>query len=226
MLFLLIEGLRWGGYEAEAAVGGHPAGPPVCAGGVLVSAALKIEPNPGGKGPERPSRALCFHQSGYGTWEKIERVQEKKKHHHVIVTVILSFILCACMVPVYLNHLSLTQQKYIVTFQLFLLGEILQQKKHEMMQWNALLTGNSRITSSSLTFSPLCCPIDVSPVVLAELIVRIHSTRLKLTFADAIFRNLCWKNGFTVKEEPLSLKKLVCVGEKKAISFSVIVVKW
>lgn len=87
------------------------------------------------------------------------------------------------------------------------------------------MTGNSKIMSSSLTFSPLCCPVDVSPVVLAELIVRIPSTRLKLTFADAIFRNLCWKNGFTVKEEPLSLKKLVRVGRKKALSFSVIVVK-
>ncbi|XP_044051198.1 SMC5-SMC6 complex localization factor protein 1 [Siniperca chuatsi] len=50
---------------------------------------------------------------------------------------------------------------------------------------------------------------DVSPVVLAELVVRIRSTRLKLVMADAIFRNLCCRNGFTVGDEPLSLKKMV-----------------
>ncbi|KAM9360076.1 SMC5-SMC6 complex localization factor protein 1 [Symphorus nematophorus] len=50
---------------------------------------------------------------------------------------------------------------------------------------------------------------DVSPVVLAELVVRIRSTRLKLVMADAIFRNLCCGNGFTVGDEPLSLKKMV-----------------
>ncbi len=51
----------------------------------------------------------------------------------------------------------------------------------------------------------------MSPVVLAELVVRIRSTRLKLVMADAIFRNLCCRNGFTVGDEPLSLKKMVCV---------------
>ncbi|KAI3372465.1 hypothetical protein L3Q82_022954 [Scortum barcoo] len=50
---------------------------------------------------------------------------------------------------------------------------------------------------------------DVSPVVLAELVVRIRSTRLKLMMADAVFRNLCCRNGFTVGDEPLSLKKMV-----------------
>ncbi|XP_068166729.1 SMC5-SMC6 complex localization factor protein 1 isoform X2 [Antennarius striatus] len=50
---------------------------------------------------------------------------------------------------------------------------------------------------------------DVSPVVLAELVVRIHSTRLKLVIADAIFRTLCCRNGFTVLDEPLSLKKMM-----------------
>ncbi|XP_071338732.1 SMC5-SMC6 complex localization factor protein 1 [Trachinotus anak] len=50
---------------------------------------------------------------------------------------------------------------------------------------------------------------DVSPVVLAELVIRVSSTRLKLVMADAIFRNLCCRNGFTVGDEPLSLKKMV-----------------
>ncbi|XP_070690163.1 SMC5-SMC6 complex localization factor protein 1 [Pempheris klunzingeri] len=50
---------------------------------------------------------------------------------------------------------------------------------------------------------------DASEVVLAELVVRIRSTRLKLVMADAIFRNLCCRNGFTVGDEPLSLKKIV-----------------
>lgn len=54
------------------------------------------------------------------------------------------------------------------------------------------------------------CPTDLSPVVLAELVVRLCSTRLKLVIADAIFRNLCCKNGLTIAEEPLSLKKMVC----------------
>ncbi|XP_056233023.1 SMC5-SMC6 complex localization factor protein 1 isoform X1 [Seriola aureovittata] len=50
---------------------------------------------------------------------------------------------------------------------------------------------------------------DVPPDVLAELVIRVSSTRLKLVMADAIFRNLCCRNGFTVGDEPLSLKKMV-----------------
>ncbi|KAF1389016.1 hypothetical protein PFLUV_G00069080 [Perca fluviatilis] len=51
---------------------------------------------------------------------------------------------------------------------------------------------------------------DVSPVVMAEqLAVRIRSTRLKLAMVDAIFRIICCRNGFTVGDEPLSLKKMV-----------------
>uniref|UniRef100_A0A8P4GBT4 SMC5-SMC6 complex localization factor 1 n=1 Tax=Dicentrarchus labrax TaxID=13489 RepID=A0A8P4GBT4_DICLA len=50
---------------------------------------------------------------------------------------------------------------------------------------------------------------DVSPVVVAELVVRIRSTRLKLVMADATFRSLCCRNGFTVGDERLSLKKMV-----------------
>ncbi|XP_038559568.1 SMC5-SMC6 complex localization factor protein 1 [Micropterus salmoides] len=50
---------------------------------------------------------------------------------------------------------------------------------------------------------------DLSPVVLAELVVRIRSNRLKLVMADAIFRNICCRNGFTIGDEPLSLKKMV-----------------
>lgn len=55
------------------------------------------------------------------------------------------------------------------------------------------------------------CPVDVSPVVLEELVIRIRSVRLKLVMADAIFRNLCCRNGFTVGDDSLSLKKMVCV---------------
>ncbi|XP_040897356.1 SMC5-SMC6 complex localization factor protein 1 [Toxotes jaculatrix] len=50
---------------------------------------------------------------------------------------------------------------------------------------------------------------DVSPEVLAELVIRISSSRLKLVMADAIFRNLCCSNGFAVGDEALSLKKMV-----------------
>ncbi|XP_029018215.1 SMC5-SMC6 complex localization factor protein 1 [Betta splendens] len=50
---------------------------------------------------------------------------------------------------------------------------------------------------------------DVSPVVLEEVLVRISSGRLKLVMTDAIFRNLCCRNGFTVGDEPLSLRKMV-----------------
>ncbi|XP_037339258.2 SMC5-SMC6 complex localization factor protein 1 isoform X3 [Pungitius pungitius] len=50
---------------------------------------------------------------------------------------------------------------------------------------------------------------DVSPEVLAELVVRIRSTRLKLMIADAIFRSLCCRSGITVGDEPLSFKKMV-----------------
>ncbi|XP_068460543.1 SMC5-SMC6 complex localization factor protein 1 isoform X2 [Clinocottus analis] len=50
---------------------------------------------------------------------------------------------------------------------------------------------------------------DLSPEVLAELVVRIRSTRLKLMMADAIFRSLCCRSGLTVGDEPLSFKKMV-----------------
>ncbi|KAM4745408.1 SMC5-SMC6 complex localization factor protein 1 isoform 2-T2 [Anableps anableps] len=50
---------------------------------------------------------------------------------------------------------------------------------------------------------------DLSPAVLVELVCRVRSTRLRLVIADAIFRNLCCRNGFTVGDEPLSLKKIV-----------------
>lgn len=50
---------------------------------------------------------------------------------------------------------------------------------------------------------------DLSPAVLVELVCRVHSTRLKLVMTDAIFRNLCCRNGFTVGDDPLCLKKMV-----------------
>ncbi|XP_060893948.1 SMC5-SMC6 complex localization factor protein 1 [Labrus mixtus] len=49
----------------------------------------------------------------------------------------------------------------------------------------------------------------LSPVILANVVIRIRSTRLKLVMADAIFKNLCRSNGFTVGDDPLSLKKMV-----------------
>lgn len=55
----------------------------------------------------------------------------------------------------------------------------------------------------------LLAPPDVSPLVLAEVVVRISSCRLKLVIADAIFRNLCCRNGVSVGDEPLSLRKMV-----------------
>ncbi|XP_030592801.1 SMC5-SMC6 complex localization factor protein 1 isoform X2 [Archocentrus centrarchus] len=50
---------------------------------------------------------------------------------------------------------------------------------------------------------------DLSPNILVELVIRVRSSRLKLMMADAIFRNLCSRNGYTVGDEPLSLKKTV-----------------
>ncbi|XP_056888896.1 SMC5-SMC6 complex localization factor protein 1 isoform X2 [Takifugu flavidus] len=50
---------------------------------------------------------------------------------------------------------------------------------------------------------------DVSPAVLAELVMRICSTRLRLVVADAVFRNLCCRNGQTVGDDALSLRKMV-----------------
>lgn len=57
-----------------------------------------------------------------------------------------------------------------------------------------------------------CHPADLSPIVVAELVVRLSSTRLKLPVADAAFRSLCCKNAFTIAEEPLSFKTVVCDG--------------
>lgn len=50
---------------------------------------------------------------------------------------------------------------------------------------------------------------DVSPAILVDLVARMPSSRLRLVTADAIFRNLCCRNGLTIGDEPLSLKKMV-----------------
>ncbi|KAK0140446.1 SMC5-SMC6 complex localization factor protein 1 [Merluccius polli] len=50
---------------------------------------------------------------------------------------------------------------------------------------------------------------DVSPAVLVELVARMPSSRLRLVTADAVFRNLCCRNGLNVGDEPLTLKKMV-----------------
>lgn len=57
----------------------------------------------------------------------------------------------------------------------------------------------------------LFSPVDLSPSVLVELLGCVRSSRLRLVMADAIFRNLCCRNEFTVGDEPLSLKKMVRV---------------
>ncbi|XP_061623230.1 SMC5-SMC6 complex localization factor protein 1 isoform X8 [Phyllopteryx taeniolatus] len=49
----------------------------------------------------------------------------------------------------------------------------------------------------------------LSSVVLAEMVARISSTRLKLALVDAIFRNICCTIGITLAGEPLSLKKVM-----------------
>lgn len=88
------------------------------------------------------------------------------------------------------------------SLKLQLLLETLQQYSK-----NHIIIHNDQLITHSIT---LYHPTDLSPVVLAELVVRLCSTRLKLVIADAIFRNLCCKNGFAIAEEPLSLKKMVC----------------
>uniref|UniRef100_A0A8C6PDN4 SMC5-SMC6 complex localization factor 1 n=1 Tax=Nothobranchius furzeri TaxID=105023 RepID=A0A8C6PDN4_NOTFU len=60
-------------------------------------------------------------------------------------------------------------------------------------------------------FFSLLSPVDLPPAVLVELVASIRSSRLKLVVADAVFRNLCCRNGFTVGDEPHSLKKMVHV---------------
>lgn len=49
----------------------------------------------------------------------------------------------------------------------------------------------------------------MSPAVLAELVIKVCSTRLRLVVAEAMFRNLCCKSGLTVVDDELSLKKMV-----------------
>ncbi|XP_054630977.1 SMC5-SMC6 complex localization factor protein 1 isoform X2 [Dunckerocampus dactyliophorus] len=50
---------------------------------------------------------------------------------------------------------------------------------------------------------------NLSLVAIAELVAKVSSTRLRLALVDAIFRNICCKNGITVGDEPLSLKKVM-----------------
>lgn len=106
----------------------------------------------------------------------------KRKRSHIPRT--MFFLWCVFCVNVFFK----------CSLKLQLLVETLQNESY------------SDILTYRVTFS---CPTDLSPAVLAELVVRLCSTRLKLVIADAIFRNLCCKNGFTITEEPLSLKKTV-----------------
>nr|XP_057925701.1 SMC5-SMC6 complex localization factor protein 1 isoform X2 [Doryrhamphus excisus] len=50
---------------------------------------------------------------------------------------------------------------------------------------------------------------NLSLVVITELVAKVSSTRLRLALVDAIFRNICCKNGIPVGDEPLSLKKVM-----------------
>ncbi|KAJ0019300.1 hypothetical protein NQD34_006869, partial [Periophthalmus magnuspinnatus] len=50
------------------------------------------------------------------------------------------------------------------------------------------------------------------PSLLAELVAKVPSSRLKMVLADAVFRTLCCKNGFTVGDDPLCFKKIVSCG--------------
>ncbi|XP_055080430.1 SMC5-SMC6 complex localization factor protein 1 isoform X2 [Periophthalmus magnuspinnatus] len=47
------------------------------------------------------------------------------------------------------------------------------------------------------------------PSLLAELVAKVPSSRLKMVLADAVFRTLCCKNGFTVGDDPLCFKKIM-----------------
>ncbi|XP_029961313.1 SMC5-SMC6 complex localization factor protein 1 [Salarias fasciatus] len=50
---------------------------------------------------------------------------------------------------------------------------------------------------------------DVPPGALAELAVRLRSTRLKLLMTDALLKSVFCSNGITVGDEPLSYRKMV-----------------
>ncbi|KAM9810958.1 SMC5-SMC6 complex localization factor protein 1 [Neosynchiropus ocellatus] len=50
---------------------------------------------------------------------------------------------------------------------------------------------------------------DLSDTIQAELVVQVPSSRLKLALGDAIFQNMCRRDGFTVGDDALSLKKVV-----------------
>lgn len=47
------------------------------------------------------------------------------------------------------------------------------------------------------------------PSALVKLVVRIGSSRMKLAVADSVFRFLCCRNGYSVGDDPLCVKKIV-----------------
>ncbi|CAL9708208.1 unnamed protein product [Knipowitschia caucasica] len=47
------------------------------------------------------------------------------------------------------------------------------------------------------------------PILLAELVSKIISSRLKLALADSVFRRFCYENGSSVGDAPLCLKKIM-----------------
>lgn len=49
----------------------------------------------------------------------------------------------------------------------------------------------------------------LSPSALVELVAKVPSSRVKLVLADAIFKGLCCRNGSTVGDDPLCVKKIM-----------------
>ncbi|XP_053509968.1 SMC5-SMC6 complex localization factor protein 1 [Ictalurus furcatus] len=50
---------------------------------------------------------------------------------------------------------------------------------------------------------------DLHPDILRELVPALPSHRLRMLTADAIYRNICTRNGLLIRSEPLSLHKIV-----------------
>ncbi|XP_024908792.1 SMC5-SMC6 complex localization factor protein 1 isoform X2 [Cynoglossus semilaevis] len=76
--------------------------------------------------------------------------------------------------------------------------------QHNKLNWNLAYKGLKDLVEHLAVVSR-----DVTPAVAVELVVRVSSTRLKMTMADAVFRSLCCRNGFTLEDNSLSLKEMV-----------------
>lgn len=56
-------------------------------------------------------------------------------------------------------------------------------------------------------------PSDLPPDVLQTFVPGMVPTRLRMVTADAIFRNVCCRNGIIIGAEPISLRKIVRFGQ-------------